>query len=86
MIHLDHRGAQLWWIQGDDVYSSTMHPHGLWSSHQQLSHRHDRDVAGQRTPLDFEFLNQLSQAVLEADRVLLIGRGHGESDLCQVLR
>ena len=86
IIHLDHRGAKLWWLTGDELESTSLVPHGLWSSHQRLSHRHDRDVAGQRAPLDSTYLNQLSQAVLEADRVLLLGHGHGESDLRQMLR
>lgn len=86
VIHLDHRGARLWWLVGDAMETTTLEPHGLWSTHQRLTNRHDRDVAGQRAPLDYEFLNQLSEAVIEADRVLLLGHGHGESDLRQVLR
>jgi hypothetical protein len=37
-------------------------------------------------PVDFEFLNQLSQAVLHADRVLFLGHGRGESDTSLLLR
>ena len=86
VIHLDHRGARLWWLEGDAVETSTLHPHGLWSSHQRLSHRHDRDVAGQKAPLDHTYLKQLAEAVLEADRVLLLGHGHGQSDLRELLQ
>jgi hypothetical protein len=86
VIHLDHRGARLWWLDGDSVATSTLHPHGLWSSHQRLSHRHDRDVAGQRAPLDYAYLNQLAEAVLEADRVLLLGHGHGQSNVRELLK
>ena len=85
VIHLDHRGARLWWLEGEELAMSTLETHGLWSSHQRLSHRHDRDVAGQRAPLDFEYLNALCSAIREADRVLLLGHGHGESDLRHVL-
>jgi len=86
VIHLDHRGARLWWLEGDAVETSTLQPHGLWSSHQRLSHRHDRDVAGQRAPVDYGYLNQLTESVLKADRVLLIGHGHGQSDLRGILK
>jgi hypothetical protein len=86
VIHLNHRGARLWWLEGDDVHTSTLQPHGLWSSHQRLTHRHDRNIAGQKAPIDHEYLNQLSQAVLQADRALLVGHGHGESNLCQLLK
>jgi hypothetical protein len=85
VVHLDHRGARLWWLKGNEINTSTLQPHGLWSSHQHLSHRHDRDIAGQRAPVDFEFLNELSQAILEADRVLLLGHGHGESDVRKLI-
>jgi len=86
VIHLDHRGARLWWLENGELDTAELRPHGLWSSHQRLSHRHDRDVAGQRAPLDFAYLNELSEAVLEADRVLLLGHGHGQSDLRQLLQ
>lgn len=85
VIHLDHRGARLWWLEGNEMAVSSLEPHGLWSSHQRLSHRHDRDVAGQRAPLDFEYLNALGSAIQQADRALVLGHGHGESDLRHLL-
>lgn len=85
VIHLDHRGARLWWLKGEAVETTTLKSHGLWGSHQRLSHRHDRDVAGQRAPVDYDYLRQLSEAVLQADRVLLLGHGHGQSDLREQL-
>jgi len=85
VIHLDHRGARLWWLEGDTIETTTLKPHGLWASHQRLSHRHDRDVAGQRAPLDYEYLLQLRQAIVRADQVLLLGHGHGQSDLRDIL-
>ncbi len=85
MIHLDHRGARLWWLEGDAVETFTLQSHGLWGSHQRLSHRHDRDIAGQRAPQDELYLHQLSEAILQADRVLLMGHGHGQSDLRSLL-
>jgi hypothetical protein len=81
VIHFDHHGARLWWLEGDTVDTYTLQAHGIWGSRQRLSHRHDRDVAGQRAPVDYDYLNQLSEAVVQADRVLLLGHGHGQSDL-----
>lgn len=86
VIHLDHRGARLWWLDDAGIRSEDLQPRGLWSSGQRLSHRHDRDVAGQRAPLDHAFLERLSQAVETADRVLLLGHGKGQSDLRQLLQ
>lgn len=86
VIHLDHRQARLWWLEGETTRRSDLQPHGLWSSGQRLSHRHDRDIAGQRAPLDHTYLEELSQAIAGADRVLLLGHGHGQSDLRQQLQ
>ena len=35
--------------------------------------------------MDFQFLNELSQAVLQADRVLLLGHAQGESDVRKLI-
>ena len=86
VIHLDHRRARLWWLDDNTRTTTTLQPNGVWSSHQRLSHRHDRDIAGQRAPLDYEYLKQLSTAISEADRVLLLGHGRGQSDLTQLLK
>ncbi len=86
VIHLDHRRAQLWWLKGNEIETTTLEPHSLWRSHQRLSHRHDRDVAGQRASLDFDYLSKLSKAILDADHALLLGHGHGESDMRNTLR
>ena len=86
VIHLDHHGARLWWLEGQDLRQSDLRPEELWGSGQRLSHRHDRDIAGQRAPLDYTYLHQLAQAIANADRVLLLGHGHGQSDLRMVLR
>lgn len=85
LIQLDHGGARLWWLEGEEVQHAELRPHGLWSTGQRLSHRHDRDIAGQRAPLDHDYLEALSTALAGADRVLLLGHGHGQSDLRRLL-
>ena len=86
VIHLDHRGAKLWWLRGNEIETTNLEPHGLWSTHQRPTNRHDRDIAGQRAPLDYEYLRQLSEAVAQADRALLLGHGHGSSDMRNLLK
>jgi len=86
VIHLNHRGARLWWLGHEEIETKDLKPNNLWNSHQRLNHRHDRDVAGQRAPLDYAYLNKLSEAVVQADRVLLLGHGHGSSDMCGLLK
>ena len=86
VLHLDHHRARLWWLEGQDIRQSDLEPEELWGSGQHLSHRHDRDISGQRAPLDYAYLHALEQAIANADRVVLLGHGHGQSDLRQVLR
>lgn len=86
VIRLDHRGADLYWLEGDAIEHATLHPHGSWAGDQNLSHRHDRDVAGQRAPTDHAYLARLCDSMASADTVLLLGHGHGEANLMQILR
>lgn len=85
VLRLDHRGASLWRLVGEVVEQAELHPHGLWASDQNLSHRHERDIAGQRAPLDHAYLQQLSAAIAESDAALLLGHGHGQADLRRLL-
>ena len=81
VLLLDHRHTDAYRLDGDSVEHAVLHPHGIWGSDQNLSHRHDRDQAGQRAPLDHDYLTRITAAIAAADAVLLFGHGHGESDL-----
>jgi hypothetical protein len=88
LVRLDHRGADLYRLSGANgelVEHQLLRPEGTWGTDQNLVHRHDRDVAGQRAPLDHAYLTRLTEEIAAADAVLLLGHGHGESDLRQVL-
>jgi len=84
-VRLDHRGADLWHLVGEAVEQAELEPHGLWGGDQNLSHRHERDIAGQCAPLDHAYLEGLSDAIAQADAVLLLGHGHGQADVRQLL-
>ena len=81
VLLLDHRQTRLFRLDGEALDQAVLQPHGLWASGENLSHRHDRDIAGQRAPLDHAYLEQIAQALQGADAVLLLGHGRGESDL-----
>lgn len=85
VVRLNHRATDLFRLEGESVQHEVLRPHGLWGSDQNLTHRHERDQAGQRAPLDTQYLNRICTAMLESDAVLLFGHGHGESDLRQPL-
>ena len=85
VLVLDHRQTRLFRLDGEAVDQAVLQPHGLWASGENLSHRHDRDIAGQRAPLDHAYLEQIALAIEAADAVLLLGHGHGESDMRNLL-
>jgi hypothetical protein len=85
VIHLDHHRTDVFLLEGDIVEHAVLTPHGIWGSGENLSHRHDRDIAGQKAPRDFDYLTRIMHAMEGADAVLLLGHGSGESDMRQVL-
>ncbi|MFM9046545.1 MAG: hypothetical protein ACKOOH_02600 [Cyanobium sp.] len=85
VIHLDHHRTDAFLLEGDQVEHAVLAPHGIWGSGENLSHRHDRDIAGQKAPRDYDYLNRIMHAMEAADAVLLLGHGTGESDMRQLL-
>jgi hypothetical protein len=85
VLHLTHAHTDAFLLEGDTVEHGQLRPHGLWGSGENLSHRHDRDIAGQRAPLDHAYLRRIVEAMEQADVVLLLGHGTGESDMRQLL-
>jgi hypothetical protein len=89
VLHLSHHATEVFRLEagagGEAVEHSLLRPHGVWGSGDHLTHRHDRDVAGQRAPRDTTYLAEITAAIAAADAVLLLGHGTGESDMRQVL-
>jgi hypothetical protein len=85
VLHLSRRSTDVYLLEGEAVEHGQLKPHGLWGGDQNLSHRHERDLPGQRAPLDHDYLNRITAAIAAADAVLLVGHGTGESDLRQLL-
>lgn len=85
VLHLDHHSTDVYRLEGDEAEHAVLRPHGIWATGQNLTHRHDRDVAGQRAPRDSAYLASIAEAMTAADAVLVLGHGTGESDMRQVL-
>jgi hypothetical protein len=85
VLHLTHTHTDAFLLDGPSVEHAELRPHGLWGSGENLTHRHDRDIAGQRAPLDHAYLGRIVAAMEQADAVLMLGHGTGESDMRQVL-
>lgn len=85
VIRLDHRLADVYQLIDGQIQHTHLRPHGLWGGDQNLSHRHERDIAGQRAPLDKAYLRQIGNVLEQADQVVLCGHGHGQADVVQLL-
>jgi hypothetical protein len=69
VIHLDHHATDAFVLEGDEVEHAVLTPHGVWGSGENLSHRHDRDIAGQKAPRDYDYLTRIMEAMAGADAV-----------------
>ncbi|MEX0587808.1 MAG: hypothetical protein WD136_00995 [Cyanobium sp.] len=85
VIRMDRHHSDVFHLIGTEVEHAVLRPHGLWGSGQRLSHRHDRDVAGQRAPIDSDYLRRIEQAIASAEVVLLVGHGSGQSNLVELV-
>jgi hypothetical protein len=85
VLHLTHHSTEAFYSKGLGTENFTLKPFGLWSTHQSLHNRRERDLSGQKAPFDFDYLHLLVQAIQDSDAVLLLGHGHGESDMRQIL-
>ena len=85
VLHLTHHSTEAFYSKGLGTEKFTLKPFGLWSTHQRLHNRRERDLSGQKAPFDFDYLHLLVQAIQDSDAVLLLGHGHGESDMRQIL-
>jgi hypothetical protein len=85
VLHLTHHSTEAFYSKGLGTEHFTLKPFGLWSTHQSLHNRRERDLSGQKAPFDFDYLHLLVQAIQDSDAVLLLGHGHGESDMRQIL-
>ncbi len=85
VLHLDHRRTDVFRLDGEEVEHAVLRPHGIWGTDENLTHRQDRDQAGQRAAIDSGYLASITAAMTEADAVLLLGHGTGQSDMRQVL-
>ena len=85
VLHLTHHSTEAFYSKGLGTENFSLKPFGLWSTHQSLHNRRERDLSGQKAPFDFDYLHLLVQAIQDSDAVLLLGHGHGESDMRQIL-
>lgn len=85
VLSLSHRLCEAYVLDGEAMDHSRWRSEGIWGSRQSTTHRKERDLPGQRAPIDTALLERLCTLIAAADRVLLVGHGTGQSDLRQLL-
>ena len=85
VLKLSHRQCEAFLLDGDSVEHSQLRSDGFWGTRQSMTHRKERDLPGQRVPIDNDLLERLCERIAMAERVLLVGHGTGQSDLRQLL-
>jgi hypothetical protein len=86
VVLIDHHGAKLYRINlASNQQGGTIRP---YDPHHFLHHLHHRDEEreyGQRAPEDLTFYEWIAEALRQADRVVLLSHGTGESNASQIL-
>jgi hypothetical protein len=83
---IDHHGAKLYRVHlSSDQHGETVKP---YDPHHFLHHLHHGDQLrehGQRAPEDLTFYDRIAEALRDADRIVLLCHGTGESNASQIL-
>lgn len=82
MVVMDHHAAKIYRI---DVTSHAHAEHEIkpYDPHHlqhHLTHKNQSREAGQRTPEEYSFYEQIAQALAPAGRIVVIGHGAGKSN------
>jgi len=85
-VLIDHHGAKLYRID----LSSTQAREAVkpYDPHHFLHHLHHREELreqGQRAPEDLTFYDRIAEALRDADRIVLLSHGTGESNAAHIL-
>ena len=86
VVLIDHHSAKLYRIDlSSNQPGEAIRP---YDPHHFLHHLHHRDELreqGQRAPEDLTFYDRIAEALRDADRIVLLSHGTGESNASQIL-
>jgi hypothetical protein len=85
-VLIDHHGAKLYRIdQASNQQGETVRPYDPYHFLHHLHHRDEKRERGQRAPEDLTFYDKIAEALREANRIVLVSHGTGESNASQLL-
>jgi hypothetical protein len=86
VVLIDHHGAKLYRINLLSIQTAeTVRPYDPHHFLHHLRHRDEHHESGQRAPEDLTFYDRIAEALRDADRIVLLSHGTGESDAAQIL-
>eukprot|EP01037_Dinobryon_pediforme_P004308 gene4308-4358_t len=87
MVVVDHREARIYHLEisAVDIADHVIRPYDPHHFLHHLSHRDQPNERGQRTPEDHQFYVRIAEAIADAGKIVLVGRGHGHSNAAQHL-
>ena len=85
-VLIDHHGAKLYRVNlASTQPGETVKPYDPHHFLHHLHHREELHEQGQRAPEDLTFYDSIAEALRDADRIVLISHGTGESNAAQIL-
>ena len=86
VVLIDHHGAKLYRINLLSTQTGeTVRPYDPHHFLHHLRHRDERHESGQRAPEDLTFYDRIAEALRDADRIVVLSHGTGESNAAQIL-
>jgi hypothetical protein len=86
VVSIDHHGAKLYRIDLPSTQGGeTVKPYDPHHFLHHLHHREELRERGQRAPEDLTFYDRIAEALRDANRIVLLSHGKGESDAAQIL-
>jgi hypothetical protein len=86
VVLIDHRGAKLYRVNAaSNQRGETVTPYDPHHFLHHLRHREELREQGQRPAEDLTFYDRIAEALRDADRIVLLSHGTGESNAAQIL-
>ncbi len=81
VVVIDHHGAHIYQDLGGSrtEEEKTIRPHDPFNFHHHLVHRKEAHYNGERVPEEPAFYEEIAQALVSANEIVLVGHGTGKS-------
>jgi hypothetical protein len=86
VVSIDHHGAKLYRVDLSTTQAGeAVKPYDPYHFLHHLHHREELREQGQRAPEDLTFYDRIAEALRDADRIVVLSHGTGESNAAHIL-